>query len=31
MNTGMHPRFLLDLEEELLWLKDKAGADVAAR
>ena len=25
------PRFLLDLAEELTWLKDKAGADVAQR
>jgi plasmid stabilization system protein ParE len=25
------PRFLLDLAEELTWLKDKAGADVAER
>jgi plasmid stabilization system protein ParE len=24
------PQFLLDLAEELTWLKDKAGADVAA-
>ena len=25
------PRFLLDLAEELYWLKDKAGAEVAER
>jgi len=25
------PRFLLDLAEELTWLKEKAGADVAER
>ena len=25
------PRFLLDLAEELVWLKDKAGSDVADR
>jgi plasmid stabilization system protein ParE len=25
------PRFLLDLAEELTWLKDKAGAEVAER
>ena len=25
------PRFLLDLAEELIWLKDKAGAEVAER
>ena len=28
---GKRPRFLLDLAEELTWLKDKAGADVAER
>jgi plasmid stabilization system protein ParE len=28
---GKRPRFLLDLAEELAWLKDKAGADVAER
>ena len=26
-----HPRFLSDLAEELTWLKDNAGADVAGR
>jgi len=28
---GKRPRFLLDLAEELTWLKDNAGADVAER
>jgi plasmid stabilization system protein ParE len=28
---GKRPRFLLDLAEELAWLKDKTGADVAER
>jgi plasmid stabilization system protein ParE len=28
---GKRPRFLLDLAEELAWLKDNAGADVAGR
>ena len=28
---GKRPRFLLDLAEELTWLKDKAGAEVAER
>ena len=28
---GKRPRFLLDLAEELNWLKDKAGAEVAER
>jgi plasmid stabilization system protein ParE len=28
---GKRPRFLLDLAEELIWLKDNAGADVAER
>jgi plasmid stabilization system protein ParE len=31
MNVAKRPRFLLDLAEELYWLKDKAGADVAER
>ena len=31
MNVARRPRFLLDLAEELIWLKDKAGADVAGR
>lgn len=31
MNTSKRPRFLLDLAEELTWLKDHAGADVAER
>lgn len=31
MNAAKRPRFLLDLAEELYWLKDKAGADVAER
>jgi plasmid stabilization system protein ParE len=28
---GKRPRFLLDLAEELTWLKDNAGTDVAER
>jgi len=31
VNTTKRPRFLLDLAEELVWLNDKAGADVAER
>ena len=31
MNAAKRPRFLLDLAEELTWLKDKAGAEVAER
>ena len=31
MSAAKRPRFLLDLAEELIWLKDKAGADVAER
>ncbi len=31
MNAGKRPRFLLDLAEELFWLKDKAGTEVAER
>lgn len=31
MNTAKRPRFLLDLAEELTWLNDKAGAEVAER
>jgi plasmid stabilization system protein ParE len=31
VNAAKRPRFLLDLAEELYWLKDKAGADVAER
>jgi plasmid stabilization system protein ParE len=31
VNAAKRPRFLLDLAEELTWLKDKAGADVAER
>jgi len=31
VNASKRPRFLLDLAEELAWLKDKAGADVAER
>ncbi len=31
MNVNKRPRFLLDLAEELTWLKDHAGADVAGR
>ena len=30
MRVFKRPRFLLDLAEELTWLNDKAGADVAA-
>jgi plasmid stabilization system protein ParE len=29
VNVNKRPRFLLDLAEELSWLKDNAGADVA--
>ena len=29
MNATRRPRFLLDLAEELTWLNDKAGAEVA--
>ena len=31
MSPTRRPRFLLDLAEELTWLKDHAGADVAER
>jgi len=31
VSVAKRPRFLLDLAEELIWLKDKAGADVAER
>ncbi len=31
MKVAKRPRFLLDLAEELTWLKDSAGADVAER
>jgi plasmid stabilization system protein ParE len=31
VNVNKRPRFLLDLAEELTWLKDHAGADVAGR
>jgi plasmid stabilization system protein ParE len=31
VNIARRPRFLLDLAEELAWLKDKAGAEVAER
>ncbi|HEY3760763.1 MAG TPA: type II toxin-antitoxin system RelE/ParE family toxin [Verrucomicrobiae bacterium] len=31
MNIAKRPRFLLDLVEELAWLKDNAGTDVAER
>ncbi|MGO8680462.1 MAG: type II toxin-antitoxin system RelE/ParE family toxin [Limisphaerales bacterium] len=31
MSLSQSPRFLLDLAEELTWLNDKAGADVAQR
>jgi plasmid stabilization system protein ParE len=31
VTAAKRPRFLLDLAEELYWLKDKAGADVAER
>ena len=31
MNVSKRPQFLLDLAEELIWLKDKAGADVAEK
>jgi plasmid stabilization system protein ParE len=31
VNSSKRPRFLLDLAEELAWLKDKAGAEVAER
>ena len=29
MSAAKRPRFLLDLAEELIWLKDKAGTEVA--
>jgi hypothetical protein len=31
VSVAKRPRFLLDLAEELTWLKDKAGAEVAER
>ena len=31
MSAAKRPRFLLDLAEDLTWLKDKAGAEVAER
>ena len=31
MSAAKRPRFLLDLAEELYWLKDKAGAEVAEK
>ncbi|MGB7767973.1 MAG: type II toxin-antitoxin system RelE/ParE family toxin [Verrucomicrobiia bacterium] len=31
MNAAKRPQFLLDLAEELVWLRDNAGADVAER
>lgn len=31
MSADKRPRFLLDLAEELTWLKDNAGVDVAER
>ena len=31
MNVKKRPQFLFDLAEELLWLKDHAGAEVAER
>ena len=31
MSVAKRPRFLLDLAEELTWLKDNAGIDVAER
>jgi len=31
VNATKRPRFLLDLAEELTWLNDKAGAEVAER
>jgi len=31
VNAVKRPQFLLDLAEELTWLKDNAGADVAER
>jgi plasmid stabilization system protein ParE len=31
VSAAKRPRFLLDLAEELIWLKDKAGAEVAER
>lgn len=31
MNVNKRPRFLLDLAEELTWLNDHAGAEVAER
>jgi plasmid stabilization system protein ParE len=31
VSVAKRPRFLLDLAEELIWLKDKAAAEVAER
>ena len=31
MKSAKRPRFLLDLAEELTWLKDNAGIDIAER
>ena len=31
MNAAKRPRFLLDLAEELTWLNEHAGADIAER
>jgi plasmid stabilization system protein ParE len=31
VSAAKRPRFLLDLAEELYWLKDKAGAEVAEK
>ena len=31
MSAAKRPRFLLDLAEELYWLKDKAGAEVVEK
>ncbi len=31
MSATKRPRFLLDLAEELIWLRDKAGAEAAER
>jgi plasmid stabilization system protein ParE len=31
MRAAKRPRFLLDVAEELTWLRDKAGAEVAER
>jgi plasmid stabilization system protein ParE len=31
VSVSKRPHFLLDLAEELIWLKDKAGAEVAER